>query len=501
MRALLSLTALATITENSSFPLDAAPDLWSRAWPWMRFLHTHWGCLPGIPLSDEAGVYERMSLLVTNLNRHSGAAVAIVRARGVRTILAKTWARFLNDDSLGTDEITSHDLTRPRQFRRCYGRRSGESNDFRSSLLSGGIVVSLVSALRYLSVSPLKKAPGLAQISLYLLECYLKLPDAACKWLALALEEGLLQFIISFGAESEAATRKILQNFVAIHLPRGLSFCSVVNQMKTSLSEATELPGMMEFRGSVLFKDWEAFTSLAQWYIKVLQEWEADGRPSFQGCDNMQCALVERRTEFRSCAGCVNAFYCSRECQVADWQDGHREDCHPLQNQQHYFRSSQYQFGIYLTSRERAFERAVLRADYRRRRPEIALRTIAFMHQHPGEPFCIMFDYLHPKEITCRVISKQSLETVAEMGTDCDGHWRRLSRSGGCMEINVLVTLSGVRVVLKRSTSSRFYDGLRSIADQVPPGMDVLTRVNPEDRTICELIQSVDDDIDYWEIH
>lgn len=69
------------------------------------------------------------------------------------------------------------------------------------------------------------------------------------------------------------------------------------------------------------------------------------------------------------------------------------------------------------------------------------------------------------------------------------------------MEINVLVTLSGVRVVLKRSTSSRFYDGLRSIADQVPPGMDVLTRVNPEDRTICELIQSVDDDIDYWEIH
>jgi hypothetical protein len=92
MRALLSLTALATITENSSFPLDAAPDLWSRTWPWIHFFHTHWGCLPGIPLSDEAGVYEHMSLLVTNLNRHSGAAVAIVRARGVRTILAKTWA-------------------------------------------------------------------------------------------------------------------------------------------------------------------------------------------------------------------------------------------------------------------------------------------------------------------------------------------------------------------------------------------------------------------------
>jgi hypothetical protein len=344
MRALLSLTALATITENSSFPLDAAPDLWSRAWPWIRFLHTHWGCLPGIPLSDEAGVYERMSLLVTNLNRHSGAAVAIVRARGVRTILAKTWARFLNDDSLGTDELTSHDLTRvfsfclvdiqaPDNFADVMDAVAGNQSDFvallrahmahacacppsemalvslaapitfiklvidlhsdfRSSLLSGGIVVSLVSALRYLSVSPLKMAPGLAQTSLYLLECYLKLPDAACKWLAPALEEGLLQVIISFGAESEAATRIILQNFVARHLPRGLFFYSVVNQMKTSLSEATELPGMMEFRGSVLFKDWEAFMSLAQWYIKVLQEWEADGRPSFQGCDNMQVRVI-----------------------------------------------------------------------------------------------------------------------------------------------------------------------------------------------------------------
>jgi hypothetical protein len=285
-----------------------------------------------------------MSLLVTNLNRHSGAAVAIVRARGVRTILAKTWARFLNDDSLGTDEITSHDLSRvfsfclvdiqaPDNFADVMDAVAGNQSDFvallrahmahacacppsemalvslgapitfikfvidlhsdfRSSLLSGGIVVSLVSALRYLSVSPLKMAPGLAQISLYLLECYLKLPDAACKWLAPALEEGLLQFIISFGAESEAATRKILQNFVTIHLPRGLSFYSVVNQMKTSLSVATELPGMMEFRGSVLFKDWEAFTSLAQWYIKVLQEWEADGRPSFQGCDNMQVRVI-----------------------------------------------------------------------------------------------------------------------------------------------------------------------------------------------------------------
>ncbi|CAI5971219.1 unnamed protein product [Closterium sp. NIES-64] len=50
--------------------------------------------------------------------------------------------------------------------------------------------------------------------------------------------------------------------------------------------------------------------------------------PSLHACSNPQCGRQETREhEFRCCAACTEAKYCSRACQAADWVGGHRVAC------------------------------------------------------------------------------------------------------------------------------------------------------------------------------
>ena len=39
------------------------------------------------------------------------------------------------------------------------------------------------------------------------------------------------------------------------------------------------------------------------------------------------CGYVETESKLSSCASCLSAFYCSRECQKADWKAGHKQAC------------------------------------------------------------------------------------------------------------------------------------------------------------------------------
>ncbi|CAI7913489.1 unnamed protein product [Closterium sp. NIES-54] len=50
--------------------------------------------------------------------------------------------------------------------------------------------------------------------------------------------------------------------------------------------------------------------------------------PMLHACSNPQCGRQETREhEFRCCAACTEAKYCSRACQAADWVGGHRVAC------------------------------------------------------------------------------------------------------------------------------------------------------------------------------
>ncbi|KAJ7931955.1 hypothetical protein B0H13DRAFT_1857374 [Mycena leptocephala] len=72
--------------------------------------------------------------------------------------------------------------------------------------------------------------------------------------------------------------------------------------------------------------------------------------------------------------------------------------------------------------RERAFMCAILRMDYQRLRPAVAVHKILFMAQHPGRPFCVWFDYSQRGDSETRVISADELPALPEFEAELPMH-------------------------------------------------------------------------------
>lgn len=43
-----------------------------------------------------------------------------------------------------------------------------------------------------------------------------------------------------------------------------------------------------------------------------------------------QCKVCNGAAK-QKCSGCLSIFYCSRECQVKDWKNGHKNECKPYE--------------------------------------------------------------------------------------------------------------------------------------------------------------------------
>ncbi|KAK8800757.1 hypothetical protein WA158_000082 [Blastocystis sp. Blastoise] len=51
-----------------------------------------------------------------------------------------------------------------------------------------------------------------------------------------------------------------------------------------------------------------------------------------RACSNPECKKVEEvKGSFKTCSRCKKAIYCSKECQVAHWKNGHKQACKPVQ--------------------------------------------------------------------------------------------------------------------------------------------------------------------------
>ncbi|KAJ7612894.1 hypothetical protein DFH06DRAFT_1484782 [Mycena polygramma] len=539
-KAIESLKALAVLADSISLiPTAVVPDLWPRVWRWMDFFQTYWNYLPGLDPDDELPTCVRMATILNRLQGHRETAVIIWKTRGVRKIFARVWANTLYSDEIASDTVALHELHRILRFLytdiqnpahledlldgaggtegfvyslkmhitytcaappseeaigslgaalKCATLIQGNYERLNPFLLSEDMVATIVMALRTLSKSLHTGATFFAHLCLFLLDQgLLNTPQ-----LVRALEAGLLPLLIPITAMSQVAVESrddmshVLGTLFSEILPRGLTSYRVVTQLRPTISDAMAAASdNAHFQQSPLFEDWMKFEELAKSRIEVLDSWESAGKPLLHACDNLKCGLIKPKSEFKSCSGCQSAAYCSRSCQTADWQETHRDDCYTLL-------SARQRFS--LPFRDRAFLRAIFHADHERMRLAIARRTVGFLRQNPGIPYCTAYNYREASAPTFEVGPQQSFNKVREqLGPDWVLQWRRMARSEGRMELNVLMLPQGFALFPTRSSSSKYHDGLSDLATAIAP--DAL------DTHLGALMTAVEDDPDFVEIH
>ncbi|KAJ7779882.1 hypothetical protein B0H16DRAFT_727733 [Mycena metata] len=522
--AVSSLSGLCTLaSKRYPFLLDAAWDLWPRVLKWLEFLHTYWTCLPGRRTTFEQRVHRvgHASLLL-RLADHEPTGTAIKAIPGFRRIVAGAWATMLHYDVHDSPgffaprpklvELTRHlfamtdDIHTRRNFEEildAFGgsfrdlvaalrkhishavseaksqiavgalnaaliflqHREGRHHDLTPSLLSGGIITSLVLALEIDgSAPPVANLPHqIVDLDLALLVEYIKL-SPGYTGIEEALEAGLLRYLLAFTEKMVQPSRHgmydDLQDLLCAVLPSGLVSHPILMLMKDSIPQFATAVLNPKFRDSALFEDWITLTEdMLVGRLEVMDAWDARGRPSYLACDNMRCGKIHRKTELKRCGACQIHAYCSSDCQRDDWHRGHRTVCSDL-------REARLNLHQMLRPRERAFLRALLHADYRRLQFQISLDTISFIHSHPGEPYFVLFDYSETVDVKAEVCSRTTLAP-----NECAGQWARAARSGGRMTIHIMRIAMGKlnqQLVLPlRAETPRLQQGLHRIASTV----------------------------------
>ncbi|KAJ6580570.1 hypothetical protein DFH09DRAFT_1275690 [Mycena vulgaris] len=550
--AIMSLNALGWLATLEVIPVDAAPDVWSRVSKWVLFLHTYWDYLPGVHAADAIDACINHSRIILMLVNHLATAALIFEARGIRSIVARAWMARLDEphakDHLlslllmfladGMDDVgnfqeiidgvggslddmviplikhTSRAVGAPKSdfavasiqaIMMCLGSRD---QAFHSILLSRGIVPLIVSSLSALDGSKNELTYQIVAMCLARLIRYLKRPSGNA-WIAAALEAGVLRYIITFAIRAVGTTdstiealQPYLMELVCEILPGSLVSYAVVARAERAFSDVEHLSRASEFMHSPLYEDWGKVATLAKERAAVLDTWEAIGRESRRACDNVKCGRILMKREFKCCSTCESASYCSHECQAVDWRDAHRDVCQSLG-----FVRRRYHH-LCLPTRERAFMRRVLDMDYQRLSYTISILIISFLVQNPAQKFYVCFDYARADGALVQVVPKSQSSVTQEFEAELPTQWGRLMRAGGRMRMDVmLVNDSGISRPLlfpMRATSSKFHDGLRRIAREVPPGKKImLAEPVPPDvvQKVLRLLRDVDKDEMYMEIH
>ncbi|KAJ7177613.1 hypothetical protein C8R46DRAFT_1074732 [Mycena filopes] len=543
-----ALSSLSIILRPDNFPLEAAPELWARIWKWIEFLHLYYDCGPPLTTAEVFAIYLIHSQIILKFNQHPPSTAVMFATRGVRRILAVSWATGVHNyykpeepaslrvnalplialshmeqpqdleevvDACG-GTFTSLALTLIKNVSQAVEQAKFDmaaavnaiapvffflrdimriSREFVACLLSHGIVASLVSALDINGITPegrgMLAQPIEVGLGLGTLIQVLNQPPGY-PWTVQALQAGLLRRVVAF--EPRFATEADAGKFpdlLGTVLPRTLVSYTVIAEMRTVFLELESLSQSADFSRSALYGRWQTLQTLVHERGKILDAWEASGRASSLACYNMKCDKIDSRDFFRRCSVCCNASYCSRGCQQLDWKAGHRQECSILR----YATRTYGEIGLH--HNEKNFICALVDSEYRRLRVDIAMHILRFMTSYPGMPFFVAFDFTGASGVQYSVLPMSRLGFGADIP-----HWARLARAGGRLMLHAVrlghgLNWSSVAFPL-RATSSQFYDGLVEIANS--EGVFEL-QYSQAEGLVRDLIERTDRQDNYREIH
>ncbi|KAJ7058339.1 hypothetical protein C8F01DRAFT_1147925 [Mycena amicta] len=271
-------------------------------------------------------------------------------------------------------------------------------------------------------------------------------------WIEQMLRHGLLRYLMECDALSDALhgglqgitikadIKKIYHTLNQQLLRR--SCLGIIRDALEDLALSTEEVHRIDsqrFTTSTSYVDWQRFKDVADSRMGLLAD-----LPDQKACDNLECAMIVKRTSLFRCSACKALYYCSKACRIADWGrvDGHREFC-----------LAYSQSNVCLTSRmrarlpypERIFLRAVLTADYQRTWVDVCTKQIDYLtsveQQGEESPLVTLFDYTTTQalaEITVLSAVDLPSELLQETGDEWVDLVARASHPSGRLRLHVV---------------------------------------------------------------
>ncbi|TFK70562.1 hypothetical protein BDN72DRAFT_958738 [Pluteus cervinus] len=120
---------------------------------------------------------------------------------------------------------------------------------------------------------------------------------------------------------------KVISELFSDTISSYLCFRSVlltVDTMLQNLKRTERFHSLPKSRGWKVFSDFTKLTAERKALITIRNQ---SFKKSAAPCSNIQCHKRNALNNFRRCANCLSAFYCSKECQLAHWKHGHKIYC------------------------------------------------------------------------------------------------------------------------------------------------------------------------------
>ncbi|KAJ7652470.1 hypothetical protein DFH06DRAFT_1475285 [Mycena polygramma] len=250
-------------------------------------------------------------------------------------------------------------------------------------LLSAGMVKAQTIAISHLNSWP--KADAALTNSLDLLSTLLVYSDGS-PHLPEALKAGLLGTILSFGSNYQPNQRSVatLDKFLRVILPGSLVSYRVVLALASAYPMVMGRPHNPRLIASPIYSAWQEFETLLQPRLRLLEYFHSEEFIQTKACGNLECDVIRKACELKRCAGCREQCYCSRLCQIADWQGGgHRDSCKVST-------SPDFKW----TKRDDAFMRLTLHRDYQTNKVDLLMQYLTYMFSNTGpHVFWATFNY------------------------------------------------------------------------------------------------------------
>ncbi|KAJ6468518.1 hypothetical protein C8R47DRAFT_1325784 [Mycena vitilis] len=503
---------------------DLTDELWPRIWAWMEFLHRYRDIIPAVLGGDPLETYSTYGELIAHF-----ALDLIGETPGLKAVITAVWKVLLgvgSDYMEGTYQLLSrlitpvgmsqsethlmdlvegaggtvHDLVSllllhircsvwtpqspvpPATLNsflfngvRVVGSVSGGGGPADSALLASGVERAMIRALCSFKHSEL---PWQSFDTTFCFVFHPILHFIGCPpgypAIRRALKAGLLRLVFHRAQQSETVSMWLTRLLKEILLPMTV-YHSCLTELQKNFAELADLEveGSLEFQQSRIFPEWSRFATVARARIRLMDECNAGEYRAQKGCSNMDCGIIKLKTDFRRCSGCEEAYYCSIDCQAADWRAGHHESCHELSL------ARRERFGM-RSRRDTAFLRTLVHSDYQRSRETILVQHMFEGRAHPPSFSAVCLDYTGLPEY--QLTAPQKLFPPPETALERE-HERRLN--SGRMQICQVTFAEGrdkARVLFPMHISNTAVRSeLRRIGSVIPESEDKdLASLSPE---------------------